>query len=100
MRLGDFFDDDEKLAYARQYIKVGAVLYLFCKFTFRQKDKFLLLVQTEPAPLFFFINGDPVHPMIARNPKWFRCQVPITQNDYPDFLTKPSHIDCTEIIDR
>jgi hypothetical protein len=100
MRLGDFFSPEEKLEHIRQYFKVGTVLYLFCDFTFRKKDKFLLLVRTEPEPLLLFINGDPIHQMIARNPKLNRCQVPVTPTDYPDFLTKNSHIDCTELVER
>jgi len=95
--LGDFFSDKVRLEHFESNLSVGTVFYLYAKFISRPKDKLFLLVRTEPAPLFFFISGQPVHPLLANQPELLKCQILLDTSDYR-FLTKPSYINCTQLV--
>ena len=43
-KLGDLFPEDEKRKFIDRHLRPGQVLYLHCRFTNPQKDKYLVLV--------------------------------------------------------
>jgi hypothetical protein len=98
LRLGDFFPNEDKLTTFRDSLRVGTVYYLYTSFIAREKDKFFLIVCTDPL-LLFFISTCPIHPILANNKDLKKCQVIIEEDSYP-FLPKKSYINCTEVVNR
>lgn len=97
-KLGDLFPEDEKRKFIDRHLRPGQVLYLHCRFTNPQKDKYLVLVHLGTRPLFFVINSE-IHDYIASRPDLLRCQVQLSAADN-DFLRHDSVLNCGEVIDR
>lgn len=95
--LGDSFPEDKKREYIINNLRPGQIIYLFCDFTNPPKEKYIILVCTEPKLLFFLINSE-IHPYIKKRVELNHCQVSINQSDH-NFLSHDSFIDCTDVKD-
>ena len=93
--LGDFFSEDKKREHIARSLKPGQIFYLFCNFTSPQKEKYLILICSEPKHLFFLINSE-IHPFIKKRSELNQCQVSLKQNDH-NFLDHDSFIDCIDV---
>jgi hypothetical protein len=74
----------------------GRVLRLFCTFTDPPKEKYVVIVATQPFCLGFLINSSPTE--LQRSKKHLRDElVSLSRADGYDFLTnpQPSVLDCT-----
>ncbi len=74
--------------------QAGRIIHLFCDFA--NKNKFLVIVQTDP--LWLLVINTSIHPYIQRNAPLLACQVDIDCATHA-FLDHDSHIDCSKIID-
>jgi len=92
MVLGDSFPDKKKRDYVDRSLVPGIIVRLFCPFTSPPKHKFLLLLSMNPNPVFFIINTQPNRFLIRNFPD---LQILIKQNEYADFLSRDSFIDCS-----
>lgn len=74
----------------------GRVLRLFCSFTNPPKEKFVVIVATNPFYLGFLINSNPTRLQKARKHLSDEL-IRISARDGYDFLTntEPSVLDCT-----
>jgi len=95
--LGDLFPEHERQKYIGRHLEPGQVLFLFCKFTNPQKEKYLVVACTGKRPLLFVINSR-IHPFIEKQPVLLKCQVKLSASDY-DFLDHDSFVDCSKVID-
>ena len=77
--------------------KPGQILHLYCGFTNPPKDKFLVVVQTEP--LWLLIINSVIHSFVQKNQTLLNCQVKIDCAAHT-FLEYDSYIDCSKIIDE
>jgi len=93
MKLGEQFPPDDQLAFIRRSLRPGAILYLDCAFTNPPKNKYGILVCTDPEPLVFLVNSR-INRWLAERPALRDCQITLHQCDYP-FLQHDSCIDCT-----
>jgi hypothetical protein len=93
--LGDYFPEQEKQKHIDRQLQPGQVLYLFCRFTDPQKDKYLVLLCLEKRPLLFVINSS-VPQFITERPHMLKCQVKLCSSDY-NFLEHDSYINCAEV---
>lgn len=78
----------------------GRILRLFCSFTNPPKDKFVVIVATNPFCLGFLINSNPTE--LQRTKKHLSDElIPVSANDGYNFLTNsdPSVLDCTYAAD-
>ena len=96
--LGDLFPEHERQKYIGSHLEPGQVLFLFCKFTNPQKEKYLVVVCTGKRPFLLIINSR-IHPFIAKRPDLLKCQVKLSASDY-DFLDHDSFVDCSKVIDH
>lgn len=74
----------------------GRVLRLFCSFTNPPKEKYVVIVATNPVCIGFLINSSPTE--LQRSKKHLRDElVSVGRADGYEFLTnpEPSVIDCT-----
>lgn len=74
----------------------GRILRLFCSFTNPPKEKFVVIVATDPFCLGFLINSRPTALQETRRHLSDEL-VPVSADDGYDFLTnpEPSVLDCT-----
>ena len=74
----------------------GRVLRLFCSFTDPPKEKFVVIVATNPFCLGFLINSSPTELQKAKKHLWDEL-IRIGKADGYEFLTnpQPSVLDCT-----
>ena len=79
-----------------ELIVPGRVLRLFCSFTNPPKEKFVVIVATDPCLIGFLINSSPTD--LQKSKKHLRDElVEVRRADGYDFLTNPapSVLDCT-----
>lgn len=79
-----------------ELIVPGRVLRLFCSFTNPPKEKYVVIVATNPVCLGFLINSNPTG--LQQDKKHLRDElVRVSKADGYDFLTnpEPSVLDCT-----
>lgn len=79
-----------------ELIVPGRVLRLFCSFTDPPKEKFVVIVATEPFCLGFLINSSPTE--LQQSKKHLQDElISVSKADGYDFLTnpRPSVLDCT-----
>lgn len=96
MVLGNHFSEQEKIESIRRSLVPGQILYLFCHFTTPPKDKYLLLVCTDPIYLFFVINSQ-INDFVQSRQHLRQCQVMLIKDDYS--LQRDSYVNCSEPID-
>ena len=74
----------------------GRVLRLFCSFTNPPKEKFVVVVATNPFCLGFLINSKPTALQKRKKHLWDEL-IRVSARDGYDFLTnpEPSVLDCT-----
>ena len=98
--LGDHFPPEQKQQHIKKHLKPGAILYLFSTFTNPNKEKYLIVIHSDPSEwaLLFVINSK-IHPYISERPHLSDCQVKLCKKDYP-FLSHDSYIDCSNVIDE
>lgn len=77
----------------RRYLKAGAVVRLFCKFTTPPKYKYLMIATLQPLRVFI-INSE-IHPFILGSPELLADQVDIPSKDHL-FLVHDSILNCVE----
>jgi hypothetical protein len=94
--LADNFPDAVKKQKLYEQLIPGTVLYLFCKFKPKAKDKYLFLTCTNPAPAFFVINSE-INQFQQKQPDLLRCHVLLEKSKY-SFLRQDSHLNCNDII--
>jgi hypothetical protein len=83
-----------------ELIVPGRVLRLFCSFTNPPKEKFVVVVATNPCYLGFLINSSATE--LQKSKKHLSDElIEVAQADGYDFLTnpRPSVIDCTYAAD-
>lgn len=93
MPIWDNLPPEGRRKYLHARLTPGRVLLLHCDFTTPPKDKYLVLVSTEPGPLFFVINSS-INEYIRNRDSLFQCQVEIAHEEHA-FLRRHSFIDCT-----
>jgi hypothetical protein len=96
MNLSHLFSDEDKLKSFTGQFNPGRVLYLFCNFTQPPKEKYLLVVSTNPIILMFVINSE-INPFKASKAHLLKAQLPVTITEH-DFLDHDSFIDCSQVI--
>jgi len=96
MKLGEKFPPEDRLAFVRQSLVPGSILYLSCSFTTPPKEKFVVLVSLDPEPVVFMINSE-ISRWLQDRPALRDCQVTIHQQDHL-FLSYDSYIDCTQAV--
>lgn len=99
--LGNFFPDDSKRQFVSQRMIPGVVLYLFCAFIHRPKEKFLALAfvsEGDNSLLTLLINSE-ITSYAQERPYLLNCQVLISASEY-SFLDHDSYIDCANVIDH
>jgi hypothetical protein len=79
-------------------LRVGQVFYLFCDFLNRPKDKFVVVVCTNPRLLLFLFNSE-IAQFIQHKSHLLRCQVSLCASDH-QFLDHDSHLDCSYVVDK
>jgi hypothetical protein len=75
-------------------IVAGSIYLVYCGHITDPKDKFCLVVATEPKLRYFFINTEP-SPLAANNAKLAPTQVRILRAEHP-FLAYDSWVDCRD----
>lgn len=96
MVLGNSLSEEERQKYVDRRLIPGAIIYLHCEFTNPQKDKYLLVVATDPKLILFVINSQ-INPFIQSREHLLACQIEIDQESH-NFLDHDSHISCHETI--
>jgi hypothetical protein len=71
------------------------VINLFCQFTKRPKDKYMLIINFHPEPWLFMINSQ-IHSYVKIRPYLLSCQVLLKATEHL-FLAHDSYIDCREV---
>jgi len=94
--LGDHFSEEQKQENIKSNFICGNIYYLYCSFTTPNKDKYLLLVCTNPEPIFFVINSE-INKFKLSRPYLSQCQVCIEDKQH-GFLDHNSFVDCTKSI--
>jgi hypothetical protein len=94
--LGDHFSEEKKRENIKSNFICGNIYYLYCSFTTPNKDKYLLLVCTNPKPIFFVINSS-INQFILKKKNLYECQVCIDVRHH-QFLDYDSYANCTEPI--
>jgi hypothetical protein len=80
----------------QELIVPGRVLRLFCSFTDPPKEKYVVIVATNPVCLGFLINSSPTK--LQKSKKHLRDElISMSKSDGYEFLTnpEPSVLDCT-----
>ena len=96
MQLGEQLSPDDKRRYIKERIVPGRVLHVFCNFTAPPKNKFVLVVATDPELMFFVINSE-INQWLQARPDLRDRQVTIRQKNHL-FLARDSYLNCTEAI--
>lgn len=96
MRLGDALSPDDKLKYVRSSLVPGRILHIHCNFTDPPKNKFVVVVSTNPVLVLFVINSVISQWLDARADLRDR-QVTTRQQDHA-YLKRDSFLNCTEAI--
>ncbi len=65
------------------------------RYTVPQKDKYVVVVTTDPSYYCFFINSR-INEFIQKRPSLLPCEVAITTEENP-FLRYDSFVDCQEV---
>ncbi len=97
MRLGAHFSSDMQAESLERQYRAGTIFRLFCNFTAPPKDKYLLLLCTDPDPIFFFINSK-IGNFYANKGDLRDLHVQILRAEY-SFLSHDSFIDCNQPIE-
>lgn len=94
MSLGDHFPDSHKEQFFEDNVKPGTVLYLHCSFTVPPKEKFLLIVSTDPLIVLFIINSE-ISRFVQNSQPHYQAQVLLKQQEH-SFLRHDSYLDCSK----
>lgn len=89
--------DDLTQLYIDKNLIPGQILHLFCNFTDPPKNKFALVVSTNPLILAFLVNSK-VNNYVQLRGELLALQIQIKKCDYP-FLDHDSYIACHNIIE-
>ena len=93
MAIADLLPPAERKEYIDRQLQPWRILYLFCPFTRPPKEKFLLLIETNPV-FTFFVIGSRVARLFEAKPRMKCTQVPIDAASHP-CLSHDSMVDCS-----
>lgn len=80
----------------KQILTPGNILYLFCDFTTPPKEKFLILVATNPGLLFIIVNST-INEFKQNEEELLEAQISLELKDHP-CLKHDSFADCSKVI--
>lgn len=80
----------------KEILTPGNVLVLFCDFTTPPKEKYLILISTNPNLLFFIVNSN-INEFKQGLDELLEAQIPLELKDHP-FLKHDSYVDCSKVI--
>ncbi len=94
-QLGNFVSEDDLETLIRERLIPGVILHVWCDFTTPPKEKFLVVLSTEPECLVCLISSK-IHPFNQKKEKLVASHVELHRADY-DFLDHNSYANCNNV---
>lgn len=94
-QLGSYINEDDLETLVRESLTPGVILYLWCDFTTPPKEKFLVVLSTEPEFLVCLISSR-IHPFNQKKANLVACHIELQTADYA-FLDRNSYANCNNV---